>query len=242
MNSSAVLRWWLRPPDISAVITHVSAGSSLLSTSVAERQIAFVGHSSGGATALFLAGLSFAGERLAAYCGSELSVHDRGCDYSDQEEADREGADQEEADQEGAGQEALSPLDGPPGLDYGDPRIRAFVALDPALGPGFAGIADQDVSAAPSGNVLLVGSVNNDFLPFQHHAQRIAELLSGARRLWLDEGEGHFVYLNECDLDTAANGVPLCTDRPEVSRAATHERLITQISEFLNGALDYSRL
>jgi len=85
--------------------------------------------------------------------------------------------------------------------------------------------------------VLVVGSVDNDFLPFDHHAGRYAALLPSATLVRLQEGEGHFVYLNSCSSDLAANGVPLCVDREGVDREAVHARLAPQILAFFRAAM-----
>ena len=119
-------------------------------------------------------------------------------------------------------------------MSYADTRIRAFITLDPALGPGFFDYSGVD----PTLNMLIVGSVENDFLPFQHHAARFAERFPNAESHWLTEGEGHFVYLNECDSDIEANGVPLCIDRAGVSRAAVHKALRGLILRFLDHSLE----
>ena len=85
--------------------------------------------------------------------------------------------------------------------------------------------------------MLIIGSVENDFLPFQHHARRLSEHFPNAQHHWLDRGEGHFIYLSECDLDIRANGVPLCEDRTGVSRASVHKQLTELVTGFFAGHL-----
>lgn len=111
---------------------------------------------------------------------------------------------------------------------YADSRISSIVALDPALGPGF-----YDFSGIrPTLSSLIVGSTQNDFVPFAHHAARFARALPNSETYWLRSGEGHFVFLNECTLAIEANGVPLCEDDQGVSRAQVHARLSVVIREF----------
>ncbi len=114
-----------------------------------------------------------------------------------------------------------------------DPRIRALVALDPALGPSYdvESLADIPVPT------LIVGAVDNDFLPFESHAGRIAAAMPGAESIELDEGEGHFVILDVCQSNLDANGVPLCRDRTDVDRDAAHESLAAEILRFLGEAM-----
>jgi predicted dienelactone hydrolase len=107
--------------------------------------------------------------------------------------------------------------------------VRAIVAFDPAAGPGY----DRASLAAVTVPVLIVGAKQNDFLPFEQHAKRYADNLPDATLITLDSGEGHFVFLDPCTLDLAANGVPLCKDRPGVDRAAVQDRLAAEAAAFL---------
>ncbi|MEQ9452528.1 MAG: hypothetical protein RJQ07_13175 [Pseudomonadales bacterium] len=212
VDPAAVLRLWERPLDISAALSHI-ADRSVVSSAVDMDRVGFLGHSSGGATAMSLAGVLFDGDSITEYCNSPASSGDKGCDYAS---ASSPAIDLHLAEE-----------------DYTDRRIRAFVALDPALGPGFTDFSRVD----PELRVLFVGSVENDFLPFQHHAQRLAGHFPNAASHWLDDGEGHFIYLNTCDADIRANGVPLCVDRPGVSRQAVHDKLKITIHDFFDTSL-----
>jgi predicted dienelactone hydrolase len=111
--------------------------------------------------------------------------------------------------------------------------VRAVVLLDPAVGPGFdaPGLAPVKTAA------LVVGSVANDFMPFALNAQRYAGFLPNAETIRLDQGEGHFVYLDECSLPVEAMGVPLCSDRPGVIRGDVHRRLGASVVAFLTREL-----
>jgi hypothetical protein len=50
----------------------------------------------------------------------------------------------------------------------------------------------------------------------------------------LGAGEGHFVYLDRCDLPIEVMGVRLCSDRTGVDRDAVHARLVSAIISFLD--------
>ncbi|MDX1383702.1 MAG: hypothetical protein R3190_08675, partial [Thermoanaerobaculia bacterium] len=88
--------------------------------------------------------------------------------------------------------------------------------------------------------VLVVGAVDNDFLPFEYHAAHYARELPQARLLGLDDGEGHFAFLDPCNLDLEVNGVPLCRDRPGVDRIEVRRRLVAEIDAFLKEVFDAS--
>lgn len=215
IDPEAVLRSWERPLDVSAALTFIETGSSFRDN-VDMNRVGFAGHSSGGATAMQLAGARFDGRRIAEYCSSAEAADDRGCDYARNAEIPENAEDET-----------------PPPGDFADPRIRAFVALDPALGPGFSDFTAVD----PDLRVLIVGSVDNDFLPFDRHAEHFAANLPAAETCWLREGEGHFIYLNSAESDLEANGVPLFVDQPGVSREAVHQDLQQRIVRFFAEAL-----
>lgn len=62
-------------------------------------------------------------------------------------------------------------------------------------------------------------------------------MLPNASLIELNAGEGHFVFLNTCNLDVSVNGVALCADREGVDREAVHGRLAAQIARFLVDSL-----
>jgi predicted dienelactone hydrolase len=173
-------------------------------------RVGALGHSSGGATVAILAGGQISMEAMAAFCLSKEGPTDRGCGY-----------------RAGATTEIMS---APP---TAEPRVRAIVLLDPAVGPGFdsPGLSRVKIPA------LVVGSVANDFMPFAVNPQRYAEFLPNAQAIRLDSAEGHFVYLDECSLPVEAMGVPLCSDRPGVVRAEVHRRLGASVIDFLTRQL-----
>jgi len=148
------------------------------------------------------------GDRFGRRCIFTLGVIwfaaarlDRACDYGG-------GA----GPPAGAGDEARS---------YRDQRVKAIVALDPALGPGHRAAS----LAAMTVPVHIVGVVENDFLPFESHAARYARHIPGASLTRLTGGEGHFIFLDVCNAERDANGVPLCRDRRGVDRSLVHARL-----------------
>lgn len=210
VDPGAVTRLWVRPLDCSFALDQLLSLEEFKS-SIDHTRIGAMGHSSGGATAIALAGAVFDPDALAAYCRSDLAVTDRGCNY-----------------RQAAG--LLVPDEAR--RAYGDPRIVAAVLLDPAAGPGFS----ATTLAAVRASILVVGSTDNDFLPFEQHAGRYAKYLARATLVKLEGGEGHFVYVNTCDSELAVDGVPLCVDRPGVDREAVHTRLAPQILMFLRHA------
>lgn len=212
IDPGAASRLWVRPLDCSFALDELMKLDQFKSR-IDPARIAAIGHSSGGATAIALAGAVFDPAALQAYCRSDAARFDRGCRYGTSQVS------------------ATAPPD-ETRWSYRDTRISAAVLLDPAAGPGYSEATLTNVKIP----VLVVGSTNNDFLPFEHHAGRYAALLANATLIELDSGEGHFVYVNSCNSELAVDGVPLCVDRIGVDREAVHAKLAPRILKFLSGA------
>ena len=213
IEPAAVTRLWMRPPDCSFAIDRILEDDEFTGRVDAAR-IGAIGHSSGGATAIALGGATFDPTALAAYCHTDAAAGDLGCKY-------------------GESNGVIVPATAQASASYHDARVRAIVALDPAAGPGYSATS----LAAVRVPVFVVGSEQNDFLPFRNHAGRYAANLPRATLLKLDAGEGHFVYLNCGTSELAANGVPLFIDRAGVDREAVHARLEPAIADFFVAAL-----
>ena len=183
---------WVRPPDCSFALDMLFT-EPIFAGHIDATRIAALGHSSGGATVVALAGAAFNPSALGTYCRSDAGASDKGCDYA-----------------RGAG--SAPPIAVEATKRYKDERVRAAVLLDPAAGPGYSKASLQAV-AIP---VMVVGAVDYDFLPFIQHAGRYASMSKPPSRL--EKGEGNFVYLNVCSGQVAANGVPMCVDREGVDR------------------------
>ena len=212
VEPDAATRLWIRPGDCTFALTQVLMNEDF-GKHIDSARIGALGHSSGGATVMALGGAILDPAALSAYCRSDAGQMDRGCQYAGQSEASHP-----------------APAASTPSCR--DSRVIAIVALDPAAGPGHDAASLAQVQVP----VLVVGSEDNDFLPFVHHAGRYAALLPNALLIKLQEGEGHFVYLNSCTSDLSANGVPLCVDRKGVDREAVHARLAPQIRAFFAAA------
>ncbi len=206
VDPSVVRRSWERPRDGSAAMDFVLAHPAF-GGAVDPARIGAVGHSLGGATVLALAGAVFDPAAMREYCGSVASKGDRACREADERFP-----------------ESLGQVDG----DLGDERVRAVAALDPSLGPGHSARSLSRVQVP----VHIVATVENDFLPFEHHAGRYARLIPGASLTPLAHGEGHFVFVDECNGEDQVDGVPVCRDRNGVRRSAVHARLAEILGRF----------
>jgi predicted dienelactone hydrolase len=172
------------------------------------KRIGAIGHSAGGATVLMLAGAPFSMADMRPYC-AQARATDKGCQYP-----------------VGTPSTDQAPVPSPT-------PIKAFVVMDPAAGPAFS----ETRLPALTTPALVIGSVDNDFLPFAAHAGRVGDLLGAAETIRLTSGEGHFVYVDRCSLPINVMGVKLCTDRDGVDRDATHAKLAPQILAFFDKRL-----
>lgn len=211
VDPAAGRRPWERPRDCTAALDFVLAHPSFGGAADPVR-IGAVGHASGGAAALALAGAVFDPAAMREYCGSTVSQGDRGC-------REAPGPGEEDTEQSGG---ALR-----------DERVRAVAALDPSLGPGHNARSLSRVQVP----VHIVATVENDFLPFEHHAGRYARLIPGASLTPLAHGEGHFIFVDECSGEEHVGGVPVCRDRDGVQRSVVHARLAEILARFFTESL-----
>lgn len=198
-----------RTRDFNAALAYVLAEPTLASHIDANR-IGLLGHSSGGTTVMLLAGGKFLPADIGAYCRTEGAKGDKSCAYPTSG--------------------AMDPKQTPEALSR---PVRAVAALDPALAMGFSAESLSGVSAP----VMIIGAAQNDFLHFDTHAGRFMKLLPAAQTVTLDKGEGHFVFVDTCNVPIMALGVPLCTDRSGVNRDEVHQRLSGEIVAFLDRTL-----
>jgi predicted dienelactone hydrolase len=207
INPANVAHFGDRTRDINAALDYLITGSAYASH-IDPKRLGALGHSAGGATVLMLAGAGFSMTDMRTYCAQARST-DKGCQYPIGDTS---------SDQ--------APLPSPA-------PIKALAVMDPAAGPGFLQ-ADLRTLMTPA---LVVGSVDDDFLPFAAHAGRISDMLGSAETIRLAAGEGHFVYVDSCSLPIDVLGVKLCTDRAGVDRDATHAKLVPKILSFFDRQL-----
>ncbi len=204
MNPATVSHFGDRTRDINAAFDYLIHKSAYASQ-VDSHRLGALGHSSGGATVLMLAGAGFSMDDLRSYCATARAT-DKGCQYP-----------------VGAPSSDQAPV-------ASQTPIKAMVLLDPAAGPGFTQASLQALKT-PS---LVIGSVEDDFLPFAAHAGRVGGMLGSASLVPLAGGEGHFVYVDRCGLPIDVMGVKLCADRAGVDREATHAKLVPEVLSFFD--------
>jgi predicted dienelactone hydrolase len=210
----ATLRAWERPQDGTAVLDRLLS-DEMWRARVDESRIAAAGHSSGGYTALALAGAVYAPMQMSRYCASHESAAD--CALAG-------GA---------VGRIDFSKA----GASYRDQRVRAVFAMAPALGPGI----DEASLRAIALPVAIVYAADDEVLrPPELHARRYAAAVPGARVVELPRG-GHFGFMPECTWVTRTftffKTFDICGRKTDVDRAALHATVAYEALAFLSASL-----
>lgn len=199
IDPSAVLEVWQRPLDISFVLDSLSEkqahGESVFDRPLNWQNVTAIGHSSGAATVLGLAGASWNLKKALLYCAEVSIEQDKSCGYM---------------------RHTTQLPHKKPGLpaEFADNRIKRVIALDPALGHVTNSQSLKQIKIP----VLLIASKQNDFLDYEQHAGFYLKHLVQPTAVVLKQGEGHFVYLDKCEHKYKAMGVSICEDRKEVDR------------------------
>ncbi|GAC24765.1 hypothetical protein GMES_2470 [Paraglaciecola mesophila KMM 241] len=216
IDPNSAMRFWQRPQDVSFAIDSLSQ-KGLFDAFIKTDKVVMFGHSSGGFTSLALAGAHLKAGKSEAYCGSEIAKEDKGCNYANPSE--RKPLSKVMLTKIGLLQKQMR-----------DKRVAAVIALDPAMGHA---VSEQSLNniKVPT---LIIGSVENDFLPYETHSKYFAEHIEGANLIGLEQGAGHFVYLDQCDYDREVKGVSLCKDRDGVDRKAIQKQILQRVYGFVH--------
>jgi predicted dienelactone hydrolase len=206
-----VTRFWQRTEDVSFVIDSLDTVLPEHLT-MANANIVVMVHSSGGHTAAALAGVTMDIKQMYDYCASHHAKADLGCRYGERETPKQ-------------AKHLAQKI--PRGLDD---RVTGIIMLDPAMGTASTKASMNSVKVP----TLIIGSQNNDFLPFKYHAKYYAGNFPNAKLVALNTGEGHFVYINSCDNSYKARWVSLCQDSEGVNRNEVHQKMLGHILMFVS--------
>ncbi|QQX82599.1 hypothetical protein JK628_17090 [Shewanella sp. KX20019] len=215
IDPSSAMRFWQRPQDISFAIDSLSE-EKLFNTSLKTDKVIMLGHSSGGFTSLAMAGANLEAGKSEVYCATEMAKDDKGCDYGQHRK--RKPMSDEMVKKIGLLAEQMR-----------DDRVAAVIALDPALGHAVSENSLESIKVP----ALVLGSVENDFLPYTAHSKYYADHIQGANLVGIEQGAGHFVYIDECDSDREVKGVSLCKDREGVDRNAIQKKILEHVFGFI---------
>lgn len=216
-----VYQLWWRPEDLSFVMDAMEKklevdGKPLVAKNFHHTGFIALGHSSGGSTALLLAGARYNTALAETYCSYTAPDVDKSCRYRPTTLSTSPNS---------PGAEYVKRM----GRDYHDVRVTGAILLDPGVGY-LTTASSLEAVTIPT---LLIAPVNNDFLNYPAHAGYYAQHLQHNRLVKLSHGEGHFVFLQSCEHTFEVHGVPLCRDREGVDRESVHRQVVNSVLEFL---------
>lgn len=217
-NASAqrAVRVWERPADISAVIDEITAHREKYPF-VDPEQIATLGFSAGGYTAMAVAGARVDADALQRFC-----------DHGDHGMSDcaflaRAGIDLHAIDMSPAAQ------------DHHDPRVRAAAIIDPGI---VQTLTDESLKSIHI-PMLIVNLGAEETIPAGVYARPAAQRIASAQYQIVQDAI-HFSFLAECTpkgadiLAREGEPDPLCRDAGGRARRAIHDDLDRRIVTFFD--------
>ena len=208
-TDEGVVSVWLRPADVTKLLDHLLEDSTWAPLIDAER-IGAAGFSSGGYTALALAGAIYNAELMQAYCGSKASGKD--CELA---------ADFSNVNYAGSSN------------SYSDKRIKSIFAMAPAVGSAIT----RDSLANIQRPVSIIAAADDELVPAQTSALRYAKNIPHSELNLLPSG-GHFIFL-QCNaiikiVDWFNTDLDLCGTQFAVDRREVRMGIATIATEFFD--------
>jgi predicted dienelactone hydrolase len=220
---AAFVFWWERSRDLTVALDRLLADPAL-SPSIDGARIGAAGFSLGGASVVALAAGSFDGAAFDRFCRGPS--RDFTCER--QSEMPDGGGDSWESF---AIDSATKTSFERRGIDYRDRRVRAVLAIGPAIAHAFTPARLRAVRVPFAAAVGTADSI----APAATNARYLATHVRGGK-LTLIPGAGHYTFLSECG-PIGPQVVPaLCGDDPKLRRAA-HEAVGGLAVAFFDRAL-----
>lgn len=183
-----------------------------LAAHVDPARIGMIGYSAGGYTALALAGARLDAAAASTYCS---------------------GAGRDDIGSCGPAKDSV--VDAIRQLRSAElptePRLKALVLMDP-LSIVFDRVSLKEISLP----VFLLRPQDDAYMNAAHNALALAKGLSFPPQEAVVPGR-HFVFIDPCPQDMAAEAPLICADEPSVDRAAVHEKFESEIAAFLERRL-----
>lgn len=203
------VRYWDRPLDISFLLT-----SFLLDTTfgpLIDRD------------KIGLAGFSFGGYTALAAGGIQIS-----CELLKRSTSTKEGKAEFRIPELGDLTTLIQAIPCPEiPVSFKDERIKAIVAMAPALGMGLPD--ERQEIACP---VLIISAGSDRIAPAQTNAMRYHEKLPASMLISLEDETGHYVFLNEGNKELKTRAKPYYKDHRSVNRSEVHKHLNHEIIRF----------
>ena len=205
------IRLWDRAKDVSAVLDHFLKDPQWAAL-VDVTRIGFVGHSFGGHTGITLAGARFDLSRQIQACQT-MTVKDLYCDGLLSEDH--------------SSVSLLAMQD-----NFKDDRIKSFYIM--ASGPA-QGFSPESLAQVRAPFFIDTAMLDNVLEP-KSNSTALARLLPNA--IERKRSVGHFTYVPQCKpIIGKLVAALICTDPPDVDRAAAHESVANDAKEFFQKTL-----
>ncbi len=204
-------RPWERPQDVSFVLDELLKHPRFAGH-IDESRIGFAGYSLGGATGIWVAGATasaFTKDKIAAVCAHEIP------DIVTPEVLSRVNFN-----------DALG--------NFGDPRIKAFVLMAPALGWLF----DEKSLSAVKKPIFIFAPEKDQIVPVDGNAKIFAMKLSRVTLKIMPGEANHYIFLNRASL--LGKGIlepKIFEDHVTVNRKQIHEEIGKQSIQFFQDNL-----
>ncbi|WP_408477581.1 alpha/beta hydrolase family protein [Paraburkholderia megapolitana] len=217
LTQDGFMLWWERATDVSEVLDGVLA-DPVLGAHIDRDRIGAVGFSLGGYTILELAGARTNLPAFRNFCSSPVA--DATCSPPERKRLNDDHVPVSFTPEATASMARA-------GASYRDERIKAVVAIAPALGEAFdnASFANVDIP------VLLLGGTADVTVPVQTNIHRIAGLMPNAQVIMVP-GASHYTFVDTCLPAMAKRFANLCEDGPGVDRDAVHALAIERSLHF----------
>lgn len=216
--------WWERARDMTVVLDRLLS-DSLLGPRIDTTRIGAAGFSLGGYTVVALAGGRTDLDQFEAFCAS--AEHDFTC-QSQPELPAGEAAFDSLRTADSAVKASLARA----GDSYRDPRVRAVVALAPAVGKAFTPASLHEVKVP----MFVFGGEADSIAPPPANASTIAHGVPGAALILLPAVR-HYTFLSTCTPLGRRVNAELCGDEAGVSRDEVHGRVSREVGEFFDRRL-----
>lgn len=208
---------WERPDDLTALLDWIAAEPPVgLTADMA--QVGVLGFSLGGHSALALAGLRVSKDLFIDYCEANAGKID--CGWMQAAGVDFTAIDRDQYE-----------------ASHADPRVKAVVAVDPALPQAVPEGGAGEITA----RTLIFNLGEVETVPPAMRADGVAGQIAGAS-FDAVPGAYHFSFLAECSamgriVIGLAGDDNICSDKGMRDRAVIHQELRAQIGDFLADAL-----
>jgi predicted dienelactone hydrolase len=216
---------WLRAGDLSLAIDAVLANAHFFNR-IDTSRIGAAGHSLGGNTVLELAGARTDLAALHAYCTQKPDMQVCNGEASNAPGLSARAKALRESDPAYLAENANA------GKSYRDPRVKAVLAISPALGPE---LTPQSLHAIAI-PIEIIAGLSDNVVPVADNAVALASDIPGAQLHLLDRPIGHYTFLTQCTPIAQERLAIICSDSGPV-RASAHRQAIALASTFFASSL-----